>query len=83
MSNVPMLRAAVPVAFALVLGTAGAAHAKVIDGTPGNDRIRGSAQADTINANTGNDRVFARGGADLVNGDAGDDVLSAGAAPTR
>ena len=50
MTNVSTVRAVVPVAFALALGGAAVAQAKVIDGTPGNDRIRGSRQADTINA---------------------------------
>ena len=66
MLNVVKRRAVVPVAVALALGASGIAYAKVITGTPGNDRIRGSNQADSIDARAGHDRVFARGGADRV-----------------
>jgi Ca2+-binding RTX toxin-like protein len=78
MTNVLTVRAVVPVAFALALGGAAVAQAKVIDGTPGNDVIRGSRQADVINALAGNDRVFSLRGADTVNGQEGDDVLVGG-----
>jgi Ca2+-binding RTX toxin-like protein len=78
MSNVVRLRTVLPVMVTLMAGSAGVAQAKVIDGTPGNDSIRGSRLADTINAEAGNDRVVALGGDDTVNGDAGDDVLIGG-----
>ena len=40
-------------AVALAIGVTGTAQAKVIPGTPGNDRIHGSRQADVINALAG------------------------------
>ena len=58
-------------AVAFAIGLTGTAQAKLIDGTPGNDRIRGSRQADVINALAGDDQIGAGRGADVVNGNEG------------
>ena len=59
MSNVVAMRRILPVAVAIAIGMTGTAQAKQIDGTPGNDAIRGSRQADTINGLAGDDRIGA------------------------
>src|SRR4029078_3016624 len=52
-----------PVAVALAIGLTSTAQAQTqINGTPGDDRIRGTRAADVINADTGDDRIGARGG---------------------
>jgi Ca2+-binding RTX toxin-like protein len=66
------------VAVAFAIGLTGVAEAKQIDGTPGNDSIRGSRQADTINGMGGNDRIGAGRSGDLVNGNEGDDRIWGG-----
>ena len=58
-------------ALAIVSG----ALAATIEGTPGDDRLRGTLQADVIRAFAGNDFVNARAGNDLVRAGAGDDVV--------
>jgi Ca2+-binding RTX toxin-like protein len=82
--------AAIAVACSGLLATS--AFAAPIDGTPGNDRIRGTAQGDVITAREGDDRVFARRGADSVDlgpgadrafGMRGDDSIFGGPGPDR
>ena len=55
------------------LGLTGAAMAAVINGTPGDDVLRGTEHADQIHAFAGNDAVYARGGADDVRAGSGND----------
>ena len=50
-----------------------------IDGTSGNNELRGDRRDNEINAGAGNDRVFGNGGNDILNGEAGDDTLYGGA----
>ena len=59
MSNVVAKRSMLPLAMAIAIGLTGTAQAKQIDGTPGNDAIRGSKQADVINGLAGDDRIGA------------------------
>ncbi|HEV2746436.1 MAG TPA: hypothetical protein VGW34_03955 [Allosphingosinicella sp.] len=49
-----------------------------IDGTPGNDTIRGTAGIDNIEGKGGNDRLYGLAGNDDLEGDAGDDFLFGG-----
>lgn len=69
----------------LLLGLVAALVLAVIDGTSGNDRLRGSMNADVIRAFAGNDVVNARAGNDLVragaaelHGGSGDDLVRGG-----
>ena len=72
MSNVVGRRAvATAAAVVAVLGMAGTAYALEINGTPGNDNIKGSRNADVIDAGAGNDRVRALNGDDSVKGGPG------------
>ena len=63
-------------AAALLLGTAPAAWADLISGTPGDDTLMGTPRADQINAGAGDDVAHGRGGNDTVNGGLGTDVLT-------
>jgi Ca2+-binding RTX toxin-like protein len=78
MSNVLAKRSVLPVAVALAIGLTATAQAKQIDGTPGNDSIKGSRGPDVINALAGDDRVGAGRGADVVNGNEGNDRIWGG-----
>ena len=78
MPNVVAKRSILPVAIAFAIGLTATAQAKVIDGTSGNDRIRGSRQADVINAKAGDDNVGAGRGADVVHGNEGNDRIWGG-----
>jgi hypothetical protein len=49
-----------------------------INGTPGNDVLRGGPGDDVINCGAGNDRVFAGSGDDVVNCGPGNDVIFGG-----
>jgi Ca2+-binding RTX toxin-like protein len=71
------------VALAFAIGLTATAQAKQIDGTPGNDRIRGSRQADTINGLAGDDQIGAGRGADIVNGNEGNDRIWGGRGPDQ
>jgi Ca2+-binding RTX toxin-like protein len=80
------------VAVALGLGLVSGAVAAVINGTTGDDRLRGTMRADVIRALDGNDFVNARAGNDLVRagkgdddvqGDNGSDILFGGAGNDR
>ena len=46
-----------------------------IEGTPGDDLLKGTPAADIFEAGEGNDRMIGRGGADEFQGDAGDDYI--------
>ncbi len=83
MSNVVGVRRVLPVAVALAIGLTGTAQAKAIDGTPGNDRIRGSKGPDVVNALAGDDHVGAGRGADVVNGNEGNDRIWGGRGPDQ
>ena len=56
---------------------AGPAHAELMLGTEGPDRIVGTAKADMIKARGGNDRIKGRGGRDRLSGGRGSDRLNA------
>jgi hypothetical protein len=47
----------------------------VIEGTPGDDILKGTSAAEIFEAGEGNDRIIGRGGADVFHGDAGDDYI--------
>ena len=57
------------------LTLASGALAAMIDGTSGNDHLRGTMQADVIRAFAGDDFANARAGNDLVRAGAGADVV--------
>jgi hypothetical protein len=63
---------------AAVPGTATAASACTIDGTPGADRLAGTARADVICGRGGADKIVGRGGNDRLLGGPGADTLSGG-----
>jgi len=74
------------------LAFASGALAAMVDGTSGNDHLRGTMQADVIrafagddfvNARAGNDLVRAGGGADAVQGDRGSDIVFGGPGSDR
>jgi Ca2+-binding RTX toxin-like protein len=52
-----------------------AAAMRVIDGTNGDDRLRGGDGDDQLTGKAGNDRLFGENGDDLLNGGAGNDRL--------
>jgi VCBS repeat-containing protein len=56
---------------------------QTINGTNGNDLLRGYAGNDVINAGAGNDIAYGGAGADTLNGDAGNDVLYGGVGNDR
>jgi len=60
----------------LVLGAP--ASAATVNGTGGNDHLRGTPHSDTIRGQEGNDRVYAFAGADLIFGGKGSDHVDAG-----
>jgi Ca2+-binding RTX toxin-like protein len=66
-------------AVTLALATAGVAA--VVNGTPGDDLLRGTEQADEVRAFAGNDAVYARGAADVIRAGTGNDGVRSGAAP--
>ena len=49
-----------------------------IDGTSGDDELRGTPRADVINGGAGDDTIYGRAGNDRLNGDDGDDELFGG-----
>lgn len=55
------------------------AFAAMIDGGPGNDRLRGTSGPDQIDGKAGNDRIFGYGGDDALVGGAGNDRVFGGA----
>ena len=62
-----------------VLVTSTVADARVVQGTPGRDRLIGTARADVLRGLAGNDTLLARGGTDFLHGGPGRDVHDAGA----
>jgi VCBS repeat-containing protein len=56
---------------------------QTINGTNGNDLLRGYAGNDVINAGAGNDIAYGGAGADTLNGDTGNDVLYGGVGNDR
>ena len=64
---------------AVLLVAAGAAGARVVVGTNGNDRLVGTAKADTISGRGGKDVILAGAGPDSVVAGAGRDSVDAGA----
>jgi hypothetical protein len=63
---------------ALLLVVATIANARVVQGTPGNDRLVGTPRADILRGLGGNDTMLARGGADFLQGGAGRDTHDGG-----
>lgn len=61
-----------------VLGSAGAAQAKVIYGTPWNDNLVGTSGPDVIYGGLGKDTIKGLGGDDRICGGWGDDVVEGG-----
>ena len=49
-----------------------------IDGTSGDDELRGTPRADVINGGAGDDTIYGRAGNDQLNGEEGDDELFGG-----
>ncbi|CAA9505366.1 MAG: Alkaline phosphatase, partial [uncultured Solirubrobacterales bacterium] len=65
-------------------GAGGAAPAKKpINGTAGDDELRGTSGDDVINCGAGNDRVFAGSGNDVVNCGPGNDEIHGGSGNDR
>jgi hypothetical protein len=56
----------------------GAAGARVVTGTPGNDRLLGTPRADVLRGLAGGDRLVGGPGADFLDGGAGRDTHDAG-----
>ena len=54
-------------------------YTSIINGTSGNNTLKGDRRGNEINAGAGNDQVFGNGGNDVLNGDAGDDTMYGGA----
>jgi hypothetical protein len=65
------------VAVAALVGAA-IADARVVTGTPGNDRLLGTARADLLRGLGGNDRLTALAGSDFLQGGPGRDLHDAG-----
>ena len=67
----------------VVLLSAGAASARVVTGTPRNDRLVGTPQADVIRGLAGRDQLLGRGGRDFLQGGPGRDTIDAGPGADR
>jgi len=72
------MRLGLTAALVLVLAAA-VADARVVQGTPGPDRLVGTARADVLRGLGGNDTLVAFGGTDFVQGGPGRDLHDAGA----
>jgi RTX calcium-binding nonapeptide repeat (4 copies) len=72
-------------AVVLVVGllAAGAASARVVIGTPRNDRLVGTPQADVIRGLAGRDQLLGGGGADFLQGGPGRDTIDSGPGADR
>jgi RTX calcium-binding nonapeptide repeat (4 copies) len=77
------MRLAVVALASLALVLTAAASARVITGTPGNDRLVGTSRADVINGREGRDVLLGRGATDFLRGGPGRDTLDGGAGPDR
>jgi hypothetical protein len=64
---------------AILLAAGAAASARVVTGTPGNDRLAGTPRADSMNGLAGRDVLLGGGGADFLLGGQGRDTVDAGA----
>ena len=64
-------------------GASGGRPPKAIDGTSGDDELRGTSGDNVINCGPGNDRVFAGSGNDIVNCGPGDDEIPGGSSHDR
>jgi RTX calcium-binding nonapeptide repeat (4 copies) len=67
----------------VVLLSAGVASARVVTGTPRNDRLVGTPQADVIRGLAGRDQLLGRGGRDFLQGGPGRDTIDAGPGADR
>jgi hypothetical protein len=61
-----------------LLVAVGAAGARIVTGTPGNDRLLGTPRADVLRGLAGNDRLTAAPGSDFLQGGLGRDTHDAG-----
>ncbi len=59
----------------VIFGRSDFGGGNVIEGTSGDDILKGTPAAETFEAGDGNDRMIGRGGADVFHGDAGDDYI--------
>ncbi len=59
----------------VIFGRSDFGGGNVIEGTAGNDILKGTLEAEIFEAGDGNDRMIGRGGADVFHGDAGDDYI--------
>ncbi|SFD94670.1 integrin alpha [Nitrosomonas sp. Nm166] len=59
----------------VVFGKSDFGGGSVIEGTPGDDILKGTPAAEVFEAGDGNDRMIGRGGADEFHGDAGNDYI--------
>ncbi len=59
----------------VVFGRSDFTNGNVIEGTPGNDNLKGTSAAEIFEAGEGNDSMIGRGGADVFHGGAGDDDI--------
>jgi RTX calcium-binding nonapeptide repeat (4 copies) len=66
------------VAVTVIAFAAGSVWAVRINGTAGNDTLRGGARADTLDGKGGDDRLFGAGGNDVLVGGRGNDLLVGG-----
>ncbi len=59
----------------VIFGRSNFGGGDVIQGTPGNDNLKGTPAAEIFEAGAGDDSMIGRGGADVFHGDAGDDDI--------
>ena len=59
----------------VVFGRSDFGGGNVIQGTPGDDNLKGTSAAEIFEAGAGNDSMIGRGGADVFHGGAGDDDI--------
>ena len=59
----------------VVFGRSDFTGGNVIEGTPGDDNLKGTTAAEVFETGDGDDRMIGRGGADEFHGDAGDDYI--------
>jgi hypothetical protein len=71
------------VVLVVALLAAGVASARVVTGTPRNDRLAGTPQADVIRGLAGRDQLLGRGGNDFLQGGPGRDTIDAGSGADR
>jgi len=59
----------------VIFGRSNFGSGNVIEGTPGDDDLKGTSVAEIFQAGDGDDSMVGRGGADVFHGDAGDDNI--------